>query len=473
MKQLELMDHMMLLMESPRTPGHVGPVQIYDPSTAPGGTVTFDQVTAAIRQLLPLVPTFRRKAVRVPLDLDQAYWVEDAEFDLDYHLRQIALPKPGDWRQFCIQVARLHSRPLDLTRPPWECTMIEGLDAVDGLAPGCFALAMKIHHAAIDGMAGVEMINVMHETSPQTVPAGIIDRWRPDPTPSPWSLVARANVHAVTRPVSVIRLALANAAPAIRELPARRRRRPPRIRSVPRTRFNDRVTAHKVFDAMRFPLEDMRSIKRAVPGATVNDTCLAWIGGGMMRYLSAKGETPDAALVAMVPISTRPPDQPSTEGNQVAMMRVSMHTDVVDAVERLAAIRESTRLSKEAQGGVAAETLQEVSQVIPGALIGIAMRAAAVLPTSGPVMSNTLVTNTPGPKVPLYFCGARLDWGTGMTPLYDGMGLAHSVSSYVDDFLCQVTACRELLPDPEFYMECLADSLEELKKATASTPTTV
>lgn len=190
-----------------------------------------------------MLPTFRRRAVRVPLGLDQAYWVEDADFDLDYHLRHIALPAPGDWRQFCTQLARLHSRPLDLTRPPWECTMIEGLDAIEGLPSGCFALAMKIHHAAIDGMAGVEMVNVMHDLAPDAVPAEVPDDWRPDPMPPQWSLLGRANVHDVTRPLSALRLAVANAAPMIRELPARRRQRGSRL-VVPRIRSNDRVTAH-------------------------------------------------------------------------------------------------------------------------------------------------------------------------------------------------------------------------------------
>jgi diacylglycerol O-acyltransferase len=467
MRQLEWMDHMFVVMENPRTPGHVGPVLIYDASTAPGGRVTFEDITEAIERRLPLVPMFRRKVVGVPLGLDQAYWVEDADFDLEYHLRHMALPRPGDWRQFCTLVARLHSQPMDLTRPPWECTMIEGLDNIEGLPQGSFALAMKIHHAAIDGMAGVELVNVMNDQDPNTPTPHVEDRWRPDATPSPWALLGRAGVHGVTRPLNTLRLALANARPVIRELPERRRLRPERIQSVPRTRFNDRVTAHKVFDAVRVPLGEMRAIKAAVPGATVNDVCIAYVGGAMHRYLAAKGETPEGSLVAAVPISTRPPDQVSTEGNQATMMRVPMFDDIGDVVERLTAIHEATRVSKAAQLGVAAETLREMSQVIPGALIGIAVRAAAVLPTTGAPMANTLITNTPGPKTPLYCCGARLHWPTGMTPLLDGTGLAHSVSSYVDDFLCQITACRELLPDPAFYMECLRDSLDELKKATA------
>ena len=129
-------------------------VAIYDPSTSPKGDVTFDDITDAIERRLPLVPTFRRRVVRVPLSLDQSYWLEDANFDLEFHVRQIALPRPGNWKQFCTQVARLHARPLDLTRPPWECTMIEALDAIDGIPEGSFALVLKVHHAAIDGMAG-------------------------------------------------------------------------------------------------------------------------------------------------------------------------------------------------------------------------------------------------------------------------------------------------------------------------------
>jgi diacylglycerol O-acyltransferase len=467
MRQLEWMDHLFIAMESPRTPGHVGPVLIYDSSTAPNGEVTFEDVTEEIRRRLALVPVFRRRAIGVPMGLDHSYWLEDPDFDLEYHLRHVALPKPGDWRQFCTQVARLHSRALDLTRPPWECTMIEGLDSIEGLPKGSFALAMKIHHAAIDGMAGVQLINVISDQSSDAAPPDVIDRWKPDSFPPTWHLMTRAGVHAFTRPVSAARLAVTNAAPIVRDLPTRLRQRSGRIGSVPRTRFNDKVSPHKVFDAVRFPLAEMKRIKAAVPGATVNDVAIAYVGGGLLRYLEAKGEKPDAALVAVVPISTRVPGQAATEGNQATMMRVSMSTDISDPVKRLAAIHQSTQTSKETQRGVAAETLREVSQAIPGALIGIAMRAAAALPTSGPPMANTLVTNTPGPKDSLYFCGARLHWPTGMTPLFDGMGLAHSVSSYVDDFLCQITACREMLPDPGFYMDCLNDSLAELKKATA------
>jgi len=148
------MDNMFIVMENPRTPAHICPVQIYDPSTAPGGELSFDQIVEAVRDCLPLAPTFRERLVRVPLDADLAYWIEDENFDLEYHMRHIALPKPGNWRQFCTQVGRLHSRPLDLSRPPWEMTVIDQLDSIESLPPGSFAIVFKIHHAAVDGGGG-------------------------------------------------------------------------------------------------------------------------------------------------------------------------------------------------------------------------------------------------------------------------------------------------------------------------------
>jgi WS/DGAT/MGAT family acyltransferase len=206
----------------------------------------------------------------------------------------------------------------------------------------------------------------------------------------------------------------------------------------------------------------MRTIKSAVPGATVNDAGLALVGGAMRRYLEAKGELPAEPMTALVPISTRPPGDADGGGNQVAMMIASMHTDIADPMERLAAIRASTAASKAAQQGVAAATLRDLSEVVPGALLGIATRAGAAFAGNAPVMANTLVTNTPGPRHPLYFAGALLTMSTGCTPLANGAGLAHSINSYVDDFGVNITACRELLPDTDFYVECIQESFAAL-----------
>ncbi len=165
-QQLTGLDASFVYSESAHAPTHVTSIMIYDQSTAPKGEVTFKGILEYLQDRVHLAHAFRRKLVRVPLDLDHPYWIEDGEFDLEYHVRHIALPKPGDWRQFCIQAARLHARPLDLARPLWEMYIIEGLDGIEGFPKGCFGMVLKVHHAAIDGMAGVEMITAIHEQTP-------------------------------------------------------------------------------------------------------------------------------------------------------------------------------------------------------------------------------------------------------------------------------------------------------------------
>ena len=466
MRQLGWQDNFFIVMETPRTPAHASYVSICDPATSPKDVVTFDDVTDAFRRRLPLVPTFRRKLVRVPLGLDQAYWLEDADFDLEYHLRELALARPGNWKQFCTQVARLHSRPLDLTRPPWECTMIEGLDAIDGIPDGTFALALKVHHAAIDGAAGVDMLNVLNDPAADTPPPDVEDTWKPESAPSSAELLARAGVHVLTRPVRAARFAVASTVPMARDALQRRRQEvPDPIEGMPHTRFNERVSPHRVFDAVRFPFEELRATRRPVPGATVNDAALTFIGAGMARYLAEKGEAPDRPLVAVCPISTRTAGETGTlEGNQLSMMRTSLCTDLDDPIERMTAIAKSTAATKAQQKGVGAEVLQEMSQALPGALMGLAMKAAARLPRT-PTVANTMITNVPGPPEPYYCSGAQVLFGTGMGPVTDGLGLMHAVTTYGGLFECAVTSCREMIPDSDFYMQCLLDALHDLQEA--------
>ena len=347
--------------------------------------------------------------------------------------------------------------------------MIEGLDAIDGIPAGSFALALKVHHAAIDGAAGVDMLNVLNDPAPDTPPPDIDDPWKPDAQPSSVELLVRAGVHVLTRPVRAARFAVSSTVPMARDALQRRGQdEPDAIEGMPHTRFNERVTPHRVFDAVRFPFEELRATRRAVPGATVNDATLTFVGAGMARYLTEKGEAPDRPLVAVCPISTRSAEAAGTlEGNQLSMMRTSLCTDLDDPIERMAAIARSTAATKAAQRGVAAEVLQEMSQALPGALMGLAMMAAAVLPRP-PTVANTMITNVPGPREPYYCSGARVLFGTGMGPVTDGLGLMHAVTTYGGLFECAVTSCREMIPDPDHYMQCLVDALEDLKKAAGN-----
>ena len=256
MQQLTGMDTLFLTQESERTPLHISPLLIYDPQTAPGGMVRFKDILRLFSSRLHLAPIFRRRLVEVPFDLDYPWWIESADFDLEFHVRHIALPKPGDWQQLCIQIARLHSRPLDRSHPLWEAYVIEGLDNVEGLPPGCFALFLKMHHAAIDGISGVEIIGAIHDTTPEPQPRENLRarRWRPEPMPGAASLLARAALGNLRQPGRALQTA-GEILPAVRRVrEGLRENRFRTIRERVNTRFNGRITAHRSVDARFFPL---------------------------------------------------------------------------------------------------------------------------------------------------------------------------------------------------------------------------
>src|SRR3954469_10642159 len=206
MQQLSAQDASFVYLETPHTPMHIGSVGIYDPSTAPGGFVRFKDVLNFIQSRLGGARSFRQRLVRVPFDLDHPYWVEDGNFDLEFHVRHIALPKPGDWRQLCIQVARLHSRGIDLNHPLWEVYVIEGLDNVEGVPPGSYALLQKTHHAAVDGVSGMEIMSALNDLSPVSLPPEPETEWKPETAPDQWSLLARAGFNNAMRPMHFARV---------------------------------------------------------------------------------------------------------------------------------------------------------------------------------------------------------------------------------------------------------------------------
>jgi WS/DGAT/MGAT family acyltransferase len=469
LQQLSWMDNAFLLGESPRTPGHFCPVVIYDPSSAPSGKVSFDDVVERVRSRLSLDPTFRRKLMRVPLGLDHAYWIEHAGFDINQHVRHETVAAPGDWASFTALVGQIHSRPLNMDLPLWELTFMDGLGEVAGLPPGCFAVMFKIHHAAVDGVSGVRMLTSLHDSSPDDDQAELDDRWKPDPEPSPASLVGLAAMHAMTRPLEAARRLAGHGAQlsksAIRKAAAGNLTPPGRPERLTRTRFNGKLGAEKVFDAFRFPIADMKTIKSKVPGATINDVVLAIVAGALRSYLDAHGELTPGSLTAAVPVSTRTEEQADSGGNQISMLRTSLHTDIADPLAQLAAISESTKAAKQARQGVSAAAMQDMAQAVPGALMGMGMKAMAALPISGPVMAHTGVTNVPGSREPIYLAGARGEWFTGCAPLWDGLSLMHSAGSYREDFSLQITASRNALPDTEEYIDCMREAKTALMSA--------
>ncbi len=469
MQQLSGQDASFVYLETPHTPMHIGSVGIYDPSTAPGGFVRFKDILRFIESRLAGARSFRQRLVRVPFDLDHPYWIEDPEFDIEFHVRHIALPKPGDWRQLCIQVARLHARPMDLTKPLWEFTIVEGLDNVPGLPPGCFALVSKVHHAAIDGMSGVEMSAAVHDLDPDMTARVANDDWQAEAMPSTADLLARSYVNSLKQPLRWMET-VGRSIPGIGRLAAQAAKGEVSLsntRLAPKTRFNGKVGPHRVFDAVPLKLADIRAIKDAVPGATVNDVILTIVGGGLRKYLADKQELPKETLTAMAPISVRAEGEKDALGNLVSAMVVPLGTHVEDPLERLRQVHEAAVNSKAMTNAVGARTLTDYSQLIPAGLAGLAARLYTRVGAANAMapIYNTVVTNVPGSRVPLYFCGAQMVGMYGTAPVFDGMGIINPIYSYGDTIAISFTADRDCLPDPDVYADALRHAFAALKQA--------
>ena len=294
--------------------------------------------------------------------------------------------------------------------------------------------------------------------------------WRPETAPSTAELLWRASVNNAARPMHAGRV-MARTVPQLGRLQRQIQRRSitPPPTTIPRTRWSGPVTAHRVFDAIRLQLDDLRAVKEAVPGATINDVVLTTVGGGLRDYLLAKDELPDDPLIAMAPISVRSDAERGAAGNMVSGMFTTLGTDIADPFDRLAAVREGTHQSKEFANALGARTLLDMADLMPGGLVGLGARTSARLSLANrlrPVF-NTTVTNMPGPRHPLYMAGAQLVamYGAGM--ITEGMGLIHPVMSYCGDITISFTSCREMLPDPAVYADCLRTSFDELNAATS------
>ena len=484
MRQLSGADSMFLQFERGNNFMHVASLAIYDPSTAPGGGVRFKDVLRHFATRIAQFPQFRRRLVSLPLSLDRPYWIEDPTFDVEFHVRHIALPHPGDWRQLCIQVARLHSRPLDRSRPLWEAYVIEGLHNIPGVPKGSFALYCKMHHAIVDGESGTELLKAMHSTEPEKMPDDIGEeqrRFTADREPTSIELYSRALVHQVERVPGLARFSISTV-PRLgalgRELAGKLAgegmRGIDRLRGLlsgdldtvvpkvaPTTRFSGDVSAHRVFEAVGLPLAEFKEIRRNVADVTINDMFLCIVGGALRQYLASKRELPEASMSAMVPMTLRGADKGGDVGNQVGFTVMSVRTDIEDPLERLLAIRDGARESKRVTDVVGKEFARDLMEFMPN-LVSQALARWVKPPRIGLIISNVR-----GPDVPLYMAGARLVNYSPISIATHGMGLNVTGFSYAGTMWICAVSCREMLPDPAYFAECMRDAFEAMKTAAA------
>lgn len=469
MQQLSGQDAMFLHAELDGLPQHIGGVSIYDQSTAEGGKVRYKQILAMLEDRAHLSPIFRRKLAFVPYNLGRPYWVEDADFDMEYHVRHIALPKPGDWRQLCILAARIHAVPLRRDKPMWEMYVIEGLNNIEGYPPNCFALLLKVHHCAMDGATGTQFMNMVHDMTPETrvfneSPPWIVER------PSTPRMLGQAYVDAWRKPGQVFDM-LKTAVPTMKRL--REGREQEKFHSIDEktaTRFQGKIRRHRVVEARKFDFEVVRAIKNTEPGTTINDVMLTIVSGALRKYLAAKDELPDESLVSGCPIDVRSPEERAAGGNMVGFMTVALRSDEEDPLERMRLVHEETQSAKAYAEALGPRFAVDLTDVMPGNVLSLALRTASATGlTESNVMFNTVVTNVPGAPFQLYMCGAELVDSISLGPLLPNVGLFHIVYSSVQDKKGSInlsfTACRDMLPDPEFYAQCLQDAFDELRDA--------
>ncbi len=469
MQQLTGLDAAFLAMETSSVFGHVGSVCVIDPSTAPED-YTLERLTRLIERRLHLIPPFRRRLVEVPLGLDQPYWIEDPDFDIEYHVRELALAGPGDDRQLADQAARLHARALDRRRPLWELYLIHGLEG------GRKAVYTKVHHAAIDGVSGNDILGAVLDLTAEGREEDDTPEWACEREPGSVEMLARSAVSLAGHPLRAARLSyeLAKSVPALRlpfvdKLMRRESSElilgPTGLRA-PGTPFNKSVSPHRRWAFVSLPFAEVKAVKDA-HGCTVNDVVMALSSGALRRWLLDHNALPDAPLVAGVPVSVRTESQQGQGGNRVSSMLAPIPTNLADPLERLQACHQSMRAAKEQHGALPADMLADVAQFAMPALAGQAARLAARLRLVERVNPfNLIISNVPGPNVPLFYAGARLLSYYPLSAIADGQGLNVTVMSYGGQLHFGLIADRDLVSDVDRIAGYLADELGALTSAT-------
>lgn len=493
MRQLSGLDVSFLNMETPTVFGHVSSLTVYDPTTAPGGA-GLEATKRLLLERMDRFAPFRRRLVEVPLGLDLPYWIEDPDFDIDFHVRHHAVPPPGTPEQLGEVVSRIVARPLDRSRPLWELYVIEGVENGRYIAQ-----LTKVHHATIDGASGAAMLAEMLSIDPAYRPNDTTAEWARDPVPSDAEMLRITAGEYLRRPEKVIRLSVRS----MRELAAstqsgglrvladlmaqplpgpighlvRERLRaqggndvdtPPALppTQAPRTPWNRPISGHRRFAYTTLPLEEARRIRRAF-GSTFNDVVMALCSSTLRRYLIEHDALPDEPLIAMVPVSVRTGSEDDAYQNRVSFLLADLATNEPDAVRRLQRVSRSMTKAKEDFAAIPAETLQDFTQFAPPAIAARAMRMYSRLRIADRMSPpfNLIISNVPGPNQPLYSAGAELKHFYPVSAIADGQGLNMTVQSYNGNLDFGFIACRELVPDLWRMVDHIRDAFDELLAA--------
>jgi WS/DGAT/MGAT family acyltransferase len=495
------LDGAFLALESPTTHLHIMGAMVFDPSGLPGG-LGFRRIRSLVDERVPLVPPFRMRMVEVPFGLRHPTLVEDPDFDLDYHVRRVSLPSPGGTAELSDLVADLASRPLDRSRPLWEFHVVEGL------ADGRIGIVSKVHHAIIDGVSGAEVLATFFDLSPDPMPRALfggdpdgrcrrsgpsvtvtedVGSGRPAPTDPDrdddgqavvaggWTPPAlpgeldriRSSLGGLPGQIDAVARTIVRTVETARTLAARNRdlegSLPPAPFQAPQTSINGAISPHRRVAFADLSMTDIRRVS-GVFGGTANDVVLATTAGALRTFFASRGEEPDSSLVALVPVSVRSQAEKGALGNRVSAMLVSLATGVADPVARLGRIREGMAVAKEQSRSVGPDVYSAWAEA---AFPAVATRLSRLVTNFrlfdhvAPVF-NLVVSNVPGPGVPVYLAGARMDSLHPIGPIMEGVGVNVTVFSYLDAVHVGIQACWDLVPDVAVLGRAMEEALAEL-----------
>jgi WS/DGAT/MGAT family acyltransferase len=450
-------------METPTLHMHTLKVAILEPSPADSHPtpLTVEALREELGRRLHLLPPFRRRIVEVPLGFHHPVWIEDPDFDIDYHVRRAPVPAPGTRGEMDRVIGDIASWPLDRSRPLWQMYVL------DGVADGRIGVLIKIHHAAADGVAATQLLaNAMTTNMGETEPPPPARPWRPEPIPTPASLVVDAFLDHLRQLAALPRLARTTGVKLWslgRHTRTREVSTPRPILDVPVTPFNHSLTPHRSFATTSLALGDGKEVSRAFD-VSLNDVVLSVVGGALRRYLLDSGDLPDRPLVAGVPVSTDRPDEIGRlGGNRVSNLFTSLATDEPDPARRLRRIHDVTVEAKQVQNLLGAEMMQSWVQYTPPGPYSWFMReySRRRMADRHPPPINVIVSNVPGPREPLYAAGARLHALYSVGPVLEGVGLNITLWSYLDQLEVGILGCREAVPHPERIGDLLHESIDE------------
>jgi diacylglycerol O-acyltransferase len=462
MQPLTGLDSSFLYLEDAHQPMHVGSVLVFE------GSMNFQSFRATMASRVHLVPRLRQRLAMVPFGIGKPYWVEDPAFHLDQHLQHVALPSPGSWKELRGLAARIFSVPLDRSRPLWEMTLVEGLDHIPQVPPGSVALINKVHHAAIDGVSGADMMGVLLDLTKEPVAVHAPPPRTVAPMPNELEVLSHTARKIMGKPSEIKRVAgeISDALRAAAKVRDKGVEAPPVPMTAPPTSINRTITGQRIWNTALLDLDRVKAIRKTA-GCTLNDVVVAICAGALRRYLDEKKELPEKPLIAMIPVSTRGADERGKMGNKVSAMFLDIATDVADPVERLNVIKAHTQGGKAFEKAGATRAFVDLWDFVPFGLANRVLRLYSRFRVSemhNPVF-NVVITNVPGPQLDMYMAGHKLLATMGMAPLVDGMGLLITVLSYNGVLSISPTSSPAVMPDLDVFTRNLREAANELEAA--------